>query len=129
MKKLLVVLLLVGLAYGGYRAALGIAAVRAEHAAYERVRMVLQASKDRDEQTALCMWARGMFTIGMDEIASFERPWAKFKTTLRLDTMRDFFVLTSEYSKEDAGVFVAAEIDGRSLQFFVTPDAPVELWE
>jgi hypothetical protein len=137
MKKVLAVLVLIGLIWGGKRAVDGMSHKMSREEAQTRVRIVLTGLKQgagaTEYQTAVCMWRDGSYALGPEAFRTaadeFDE-WARRRalTNLRAFEVGDASVEKAAQALESAVVVVKGSVDGKPFVAHAAHSKPL-VWE
>lgn len=137
MKKIIGVVVLIALIWGGKLAVDAMSRRTNQEDAQTRVRIVLTGLKQgagaTEYQTAVCMWKAGSLTLGQEEFrtASDEfDDWARGRglTNLRSFEIGGAAVEKAAYALESAVVVVKGSVDGKPFVAHAARSRPL-LWD
>ena len=137
MKKVLAVLVLIGVIWGGKRAVDGMSHRMNREEAQTRVRIVLTGLKQGagvpEYQTAVCMWKDGSYALGPEAFrtaADEFDDWARVRglTNLRAFEVGDAAVEKAAYALDSAVVIVKGSVDGKRFVAHAARSKPLG-WE
>jgi hypothetical protein len=127
MKTIVWILILAGLAVGGYYGYKAWEKNSAVDEAKSRVEGMLSANASGDEQTALCMWAQGAAVLSLDEIKGYTRHFDNFVRAAALDPPPQNWTVEEVILEEYGYARVTVDLDGRKLRLKVGRREPIEL--
>ena len=117
MKNLVIVVILAAIGYALYAYAWpALEKTMAGQTVEDRVKGWLTSQKAGDEQTALCMWAKGKPMLSQQEMAAYTDKYDAFRRSLEIYSGVNSFSINSV---EDFNVSVT--INGRSHNLTVDP--------